>query len=131
MVRTWYFSVNCKSMKQVYYRNLEGIGLTADQVKAIAASVQVPGGTNDQGDPVERPGLPSDHFRSPFPNDKADRLYPRLEFGIGVQRIAVFIAGDADVGGPEHHARHPVVDKGDGHTVHHVHGIAAGQQCPA
>ena len=30
---------NCHSMKQVYYRNLEGIGLTPDQVKAIAASV--------------------------------------------------------------------------------------------
>ena len=63
----------CHSMKLLYYRNLEGIGLDANQIKAIAASVQVPGGFNDNGDPVERPGLPSDHFRSPFPNDNAAR----------------------------------------------------------
>lgn len=64
---------SCHSMKQVYYRNLEGIGFSPAQVKAIAASVQVPGGTNDAGEEVERPGLPSDHFHSPFPNDKAAR----------------------------------------------------------
>lgn len=64
---------NCHSMKQAYYRNLEGIGLNAEQVKAVAASKQVPGGTNDAGEPVDRPALPSDHFRSPFPNDKAAR----------------------------------------------------------
>lgn len=64
---------NCHSMKLVYYRNLAALGLTDDQVKAIAASVQVPGGVNDSGEAVERPGLPSDHFRSPFPNDAAAR----------------------------------------------------------
>jgi len=63
----------CHSMKELYYRNLEGIGLSADQVKAIAASVQVPGGLNETGQPIERRGLPSDHFRSPFPNDQAAR----------------------------------------------------------
>ncbi len=63
----------CHSMKQLYYRNLEAIGLTEDQVKAIAASVTVPGGLNEQGKPFERPGKPSDHFRSPFPNDVAAR----------------------------------------------------------
>jgi len=35
--------------------------------------VTVPGGTDDSGQPVERPALPSDHFRSPFANDKAAR----------------------------------------------------------
>lgn len=64
---------NCHSMRQMYYRNLEGIGLDPAQVKAIAASVQVPGGLDDNGQPIERPGLPSDHFKSPFPNDKAAR----------------------------------------------------------
>jgi ubiquinol-cytochrome c reductase cytochrome c1 subunit len=63
----------CHSMKLLYYRNLEGIGLEPNQIKAIAASVQVPGGVNDNGEPVERPGLPSDHFRSPYPNDNAAR----------------------------------------------------------
>ena len=63
----------CHSMKEAYYRNLTGIGLSADQVKAFAAAITVPGGTDDAGQPIDRPALPSDHFRSPFPNDKAAR----------------------------------------------------------
>jgi ubiquinol-cytochrome c reductase cytochrome c1 subunit len=63
----------CHSMKEMYYRNLTGIGLTAPQVQAIAASVTVPGGVNENGEPITRPGLPSDHFKSPFPNDAAAR----------------------------------------------------------
>ncbi len=64
---------NCHSMKEAYYRNLMGIGLTEDQVKTIAATITIPGGINDAGEPFERPALPSDHFRSPWPNDKAAR----------------------------------------------------------
>ena len=64
---------NCHSMKLVYYRNLEQLGFTPEEVKAIAASVQVPGGLDSSGQPTERPGRPSDHFRSPFPNDVAAR----------------------------------------------------------
>jgi ubiquinol-cytochrome c reductase cytochrome c1 subunit len=64
---------NCHSLKEAYYRNLEGIGLTEEQVKAIAATITVPGGIDDSGQPFDRPALPSDHFKSPFPNDKAAR----------------------------------------------------------
>ena len=63
---------NCHSMKLMYYRDLRGIGLSEEQVKALAAEVQIPT-TDDSGQPIERPGLPSDHFKSPFPNDKAAR----------------------------------------------------------
>jgi ubiquinol-cytochrome c reductase cytochrome c1 subunit len=63
---------NCHSLKLGYYRNLTGIGLNDEQVKAIAASVNVPT-IGDDGQPAERPALPADHFRSPFPNDKAAR----------------------------------------------------------
>lgn len=62
----------CHSMKELYYRNLEDIGLSEEQVKAIAASVQVPT-LNENGQPTTRPGRPSDHFKSPFPNDLAAR----------------------------------------------------------
>ena len=62
----------CHSMKLGYYRNLEGIGLSPEQVKAIAASVTVPD-VGDDGQATERPALPSDHFRSPYANDKAAR----------------------------------------------------------
>ncbi len=64
---------NCHSMKQIYYRNLQQIGLTAAEVKALASNIQVPGGVDDSGQPVMRAALPSDHFRSPFPNDAAAR----------------------------------------------------------
>ncbi len=64
---------SCHSMKQMYYRNLSGIGLDPKQIAAIAASVTVPGALNDSGDPTTRPGLPSDHFKAPFPNDLAAR----------------------------------------------------------
>jgi len=63
---------NCHSMKLLYYRDLRGIGLSEEQVKAVAAEVQVPT-IDDNGDAAERPGLPSDHFKPPFANDKAAR----------------------------------------------------------
>ena len=64
---------SCHSMKLMSYRNLAGIGLTEGQIRAIAASKTVPGDLNDQGEPTTRPGLPSDHFASPYPNEKASR----------------------------------------------------------
>lgn len=62
----------CHGMKQMYYRNLTGIGLSEEQVKAIAASKEV-ASENDEGQPKERTALPSDHFKAPFANDKAAR----------------------------------------------------------
>ena len=64
---------NCHSMRLMFYRDLHAIGLSEEQVKAVAAEATISGGTDDSGQPVDRPGLPSDHFRSPFPNDKAAR----------------------------------------------------------
>ncbi len=58
---------NCHSMQYGYFRDLSGIGLTAPQIKAIAASVSV-SGLDESGQPKDRPALASDHFRSPFPN---------------------------------------------------------------
>jgi len=63
---------NCHAMKEGYYRDLAGIGLSEAQIAATAASVTVPS-IGDDGQPAERPGLPSDHFRSPFPNELAAR----------------------------------------------------------
>ncbi len=75
----------CHSMQYLHYRDLRGIGLTADQIKAIAASVTVPQGLDDNGDPKEGPATPADQFKSPYPlpnplqvgvtqtNEKADR----------------------------------------------------------
>ncbi len=64
---------NCHSMRLLSYRDLSGIGLNAEQVKAIAAAVQIGGSTDDSGQPIDRPGLPSDKFKSPHANEKAAR----------------------------------------------------------
>ena len=63
----------CHSMSLLSYRHLAGIGLSADEIKAVAASVMVTDGPNDEGEMYERPGLPSDRFHSPFPNEQAAR----------------------------------------------------------
>lgn len=63
----------CHSMKHLSYRNLQAIGLTELQVKAIAAEATFTDGPNDEGDMFERPGLPSDPFKSPYANEKAAR----------------------------------------------------------
>ena len=63
----------CHSAKLLSYRNLTGIGFTDDEVKDIAASVQVTDGPNEAGEMFERPGKPSDAFKSPFANDQAAR----------------------------------------------------------
>lgn len=64
---------NCHSMNLMHYRNLEDIGFSEDQVKAIAASVQVTDGPNDNGDMFQRPGKPYDTFKAPFANEQAAR----------------------------------------------------------
>ena len=48
-----------------------GPGFTEEQVKALAATYTVQDGPNDAGEMFERPGRPSDHFPSPFPNPEA------------------------------------------------------------
>ncbi len=63
----------CHAMRQLSYRNLLELGLTDQQVRAIAADVQVQDGPNDLGEMFERPGRPSDRFRRPFPNEAAAR----------------------------------------------------------
>lgn len=63
----------CHSMNLLSYRNLQDIGLSADEVTAVAAGVQIQDGPNDNGDMFERPGRPSDRFRHPFANTAAAR----------------------------------------------------------
>ena len=63
----------CHSMDLLHYRSIEGLDFSEDEVKAIAASVQVPGEPDDNGDVKDRPGKPSDAFKAPFPNTNAAR----------------------------------------------------------
>ena len=63
----------CHSMNLLHYRDLEGIGLTDDQIKAVAAAVTVPLGVDDSGSPKTGPGTPASAFRAPFANEQAAR----------------------------------------------------------
>ena len=63
----------CHSLNLVAYRHLAGIDFNENEIKAIAESVEVTDGPNDQGEMFQRPGRPSDKFKAPFPNDKAAR----------------------------------------------------------
>lgn len=62
----------CHAVKHAYYRDLQGLGLQPKEIEAIAAAVVVPD-IGDDGQPIERKALPSDRFRSPFPNERAAR----------------------------------------------------------
>jgi ubiquinol-cytochrome c reductase cytochrome c1 subunit len=64
---------NCHSMHLLHYRDLSGIGLNPEQIKAVAAAVTVPQGLDDQGNPKEGPATPANQFKSPFANEQAAR----------------------------------------------------------
>jgi ubiquinol-cytochrome c reductase cytochrome c1 subunit len=64
---------NCHSMQMLHYRDLSGIGLNADEIKAISAGITVPSGLDDQGNPKDGPATPASQFKSPFANEKAAR----------------------------------------------------------
>lgn len=61
----------CHSLKYVAFRDLEQIGYSEAMVKAYAAAKQVPGIDPNTGEATMRPGLPTDYFPSPYPNNVA------------------------------------------------------------
>ena len=63
----------CHSLHLLSYRNLSEIGFDEEQIKQIAAAATITDGPNDEGEMFERPGLPSDKFKSPFANPQAAR----------------------------------------------------------
>jgi ubiquinol-cytochrome c reductase cytochrome c1 subunit len=63
----------CHSLRLVAFRDLGQLGYNEDEVKAIAAGFQVPGVDPNTGEANTRPGLPTDYFPKPYPNDIAAR----------------------------------------------------------
>lgn len=70
-----YFEVcsACHGMQHLYYRNLQEIGFSETEIKAIAKEKTVIDGPDDLGDMFERPALPSDAFVPPYANEAAAR----------------------------------------------------------
>jgi len=63
----------CHGMKYVAFRNLDALGYSEGQIKAIASEYKIPDGPNDQGEMFERAGRPADYFPTPWPNENAAR----------------------------------------------------------
>jgi cytochrome c1 len=63
----------CHGLKYVAFRNLEDLGYSEAQVKAIASEYKIQDGPNDQGEMFEREGRPADYFPTPWPNENAAR----------------------------------------------------------
>jgi len=63
----------CHSLDHVAIRSLEDIGFSGPEVKALAKTFTVPSIDPKTGEPSTRPGVPSDHFPSPYPNETAAR----------------------------------------------------------
>ena len=65
---------SCHSMQYLSYRNLGESGgpeFSEQEVKAIAASIEIEDGPDEQGEMFTRPGRPADKFKNPYPNVKA------------------------------------------------------------
>jgi ubiquinol-cytochrome c reductase cytochrome c1 subunit len=92
----------------VSYRNLGDIGFSEEDVKNIAAAVSVPNVPNDEGEILDRPGLPSDKFKSPFANEQAARAANN-----GALPPDLSLMVKARVGGPDY-----------------LHGILTGYEDP-
>lgn len=65
----------CHSMKLVAFRDLQGIGFSEPEVKAIAKNwaIEQPSINPETGEAATRKNLPSDRFPSPYANDVAAR----------------------------------------------------------
>lgn len=60
-------------MKQLHFRHLVNQVLPEKRMKQIAASFDIVDGPNDEGEMFERPGILTDAFPSPYPNEEAAR----------------------------------------------------------
>ena len=117
----------CHSLKFVAFRDLEQIGYSEAMVKAYAAAKTVPGIDPNTGEASTRPGLPTDYFPSPYPNNVAaaaannNAIPPDLSLmtkarGDGTNYVASLLTGYQEPSA-ELLAEHPEAAPGPG--LHH------------
>merc|ERR1711972_1153514 len=61
-------------MEQLAYRNLVGVCYTEEEVKEMAAEVEVEDGPDDAGEMFQRPAKLSDKLPAPYANENAARF---------------------------------------------------------
>ena len=97
----------CHSLKYVAFRDLAALDMSEAQIKAYAATKQVPGIDPNTGEATTRPGEPTDYFPSPYPNAVAaaaannNAIPPDLSLmtkarGDGTNYVASLLAGYAE-----------------------------------
>jgi len=85
----------CHAMNLMSYRYLEGIGLPAETVDALA-SLDEKTIINDEGEQVSVPRLASDRFPAPFPNEQAARAANGGAYPVDLSLIAKARANGPD-----------------------------------
>jgi len=64
----------CHSMNQLHFRHLVNQVLPEKRLKQICSSFDVVDGPNDEGEMFERPGILTDAFPAPYPNEESARF---------------------------------------------------------
>lgn len=64
----------CHSMKFIAYRHLVGVSHTEEEVKNMAAEVDVEDGPDDSGEMFDRPGRLSDYLPNPYKNENEGKM---------------------------------------------------------
>ena len=64
----------CHSLQWIRFRQLIGVTHTEEQARALARSVLVVDGPNEEGQMYERPGTLADSFPPPYPNEEFARF---------------------------------------------------------
>ena len=85
----------CHSMRQVTYGDLRGLGLSAGQVRVLAAARKVTDGVDASGRPARRPARPDDHLPMPFPNAQAAAAANNGAVPPDMSRLALTLPGGA------------------------------------
>jgi ubiquinol-cytochrome c reductase cytochrome c1 subunit len=86
----------CHGIRHISYRDLSGIGYSADEIKAIAGEYEVTDGPNDEGDMFTRDAKMSDKFVEPYENEKIARLANNGTYPPDLSLIVKARAGGAD-----------------------------------
>jgi ubiquinol-cytochrome c reductase cytochrome c1 subunit len=87
----------CHGLKYVSFRTLSDLGFSEGEIKAIAKDYTFMAEPNDEGEVLERAGLPFDYFPSPYENEKA-----AAAMNNGAAPPDLSLMTKARVGGPDY-----------------------------
>lgn len=87
---------SCHGLTQVHFSDLAGMGLTSEQIAALAEAWQVPDGLDAEGRLKHRKAQPDDALPEPYPNAQAARAANRGAVPPDLSRITQVYPGGPD-----------------------------------